>query len=915
MNIHSAPGDEGARIQHWTSHVSVEEAEKLTQTFADVLGSILGQADQTVPKIKTVEEPVEDRSILNGTETLSKEQVRDMPTQVKEILNAEYSSAVTKGLPDPPNLQPQAYRDLIKDCVRETIQQMFRDGDLVSYTRTTDDGTGAVGREAEQLIPFSEAEQHWKDPVPVAGAGKIWNGAEVEAGPYEVTSRVLRSLWGPLLDIPEGKIYGNDSFFVLGGDSILSMELARAARDAGLTLTVADIFNSPVFSEMVHLVVSSTQNRNDRMKVMQAGSVTENGAMSEIIEQDQFGRFSLLNAANAEAFIQDYICPKIGVFRGGVVDAFPVTDFQALAIAGTLVESKWMLNYITFDGQGFLDLKRLRKSAFKLVQLFDILRTVFIPCGNRFFQVVLRELRPQVQVHETEEDFDTYSRQLRDHGQDSSPRLGEPYIQFILLRRPSGHAHRIIIRLSHAQYDGVCLPKIIEAFRAGYEGKEMFPSPPFSSYVAEATGNASHGHYDYWKGLLRGSSMTNVVHREQPKYDASDLTTTTLKKTIKIPALKSKNITPATVLKAAWILALAQLTGQSDIIFGNLISGRNVAVEGVESIVGPCLNIVPVRVKLDPKWTALDLLRRVQDQQVAGMPFESLGFREIVQHCTDWPQWTYFSSIVQHQNLAEDIALHLGRTKYKVGFVGTQDTLADLSVVSTPKEGDLVEICLGFVDDGQILPSFVEKALDLMCSLAQDFGDHPNSTIPFVYGDLGPKLLTQQHDEILPTETLQLEAMLRGLTKREVTEIADTLRRAWRMVLPSSKQESAFLNLESSFYTMGGDLIGLASLTAFLEDEGYDVRLEDLMKRPTMGQQIALVSSRRTSDSVGRSSTSTLSPSLDGTGQAPLGSSQEQVVAVQQPPPRKRASGGVWSKAVGLARKVRGRKTGGAVII
>lgn len=894
MNIRSAPGDEGARIKHWTSHVSVEEGEKLTRTYADVLGSILGQAEQTVSQTNTATEPVEDQSILENTEMLSKEQVRDMPAKVKETPLAEDSPAVAKGLPDLPNLQPQAYRDLVKECVRETIEQMFRDGDLVSYTRTLDD------------IPGGEAEQHSKDPVPLAQGGATWDGPDVEAGPFEVTSRTLRLLWSPLLDIPERKIYDDDSFFVLGGDSILAMELARAARDVGLTLTVADIFNSPVFSEMAHLLVSSA--RKDQMKVMQAASVAENGAMTEIMEQDQFGRFSLLKAANAEAFIQDYICPKIGVFRGGIVDAFPVTDFQALAVAGTLVESKWMLNYITFDGQGFLDLERLRKSAFKLVQLFDILRTVFIPCGNRFYQVVLRELRPQVHVYETEEDFDTYTSQLRDHGPDASPRLGEPFIQFILLRRPGDNAHRIILRLSHAQYDGVCLPKIIEAFRAGYEGSQLFPSPPFSSYVAEATGSANHGHYDYWKGLLQGSSMTAVVHREQPKYDASNSTTTTLKKTIKLPALTSKNITPATILKAAWTLTLAQLTGQSDIVYGNLISGRNVAVEGVESIVGPCLNIIPVRMKLDPKWTALDLLRRIQNQQVAGMPFESLGFREIVQHCTDWPDWTYFSSIVQHQNLAEDVALHLGRTKYKVGFVGTQDTLADLTVVSSPKDGDMVEICLGFVDDGIILPSFVEKALELMCSVAQDFGDHPNSTIPFVYGDLGPKPLTQQHDEIQRIETPPLEAMLRGLTKRNVSEMADTLRRAWRMVLPRSKQDSAFLSLDSSFYTMGGDLIGLASLTAFLEGEGYDVRLEDLMKRPLMGEQIALISSRRTSDSVGRSSTSTLSPSLDGNGQAQVVPVEEQIVVVQQPPPQKRVGGSVWSKAMRLTRKVRGRK-------
>jgi hypothetical protein len=33
------------------------------------------------------------------------------------------------------------------------------------------------------------------------------------------------------------------------------------------------------------------------------------------------------------------------------------------------------------------------------------------------------------------------------------------------------------------------------------------------------------------------------------------------------------------------------------------------------------------------------------------MPFESLGFREIIKQCTDWPDWTYFTTSVFHQNV------------------------------------------------------------------------------------------------------------------------------------------------------------------------------------------------------------------------------------------------------------------------
>lgn len=948
MNIRSAPGDEGARIKHWTTHVSIEEGEKLTRTYAHVLGAILDHADQTISQMDSATQKAPDqatpkKSIIadkaqvqthnkvpvekqpaekiqtNQGSTLGKD-LSKRPTyprqRTRDIIKATIVETIDE-LPNRPSMPRQRTRDIIRAAVGETVDQLKKSGSLIRRVSNSATLTDIVGLQLHSRNTSSAMDTAAKDIVSSNEPVQALSSSRFEAEPPEEIYRILRSLWSPLLEILEENIRADSSFFGLGGDSILAMELARGAREHELTLTVADIFGSPTFAEMARILASSANRRQERMNGTQTAVLSKTKHEPMPVEQED-SRFSLVDSTNTDAFIQDYICPKIGVFRGGIVDAFPVTDFQALAVAGTLVESRWMLNYFTFDGSGFLDLERLRKSVSKLVQQFDILRTVFIPCGNRFFQVQLRHVRPQVLVYETEQDFGEYTRHLRDHSPDASPKLGEPYVQLIVLRRAGSHAHRIILRMSHAQYDGVCLPSIMEAFQAGYEGRPLPPSPPpFSNYVLEGSGNAGSGHYEYWKALLQGSSMTSVVHREQPKYGASDLKSRTLKRNIKLPALTTRNITTATILKAAWTSALAQLSGNSDIVFGNLISGRNVAVEGVESIVGPCLNIIPVRITLDPTWTALDLLRRIQNQQVASMPFESLGFREIVQHCTDWPEWTYFPTMVQHQNLAQDTStLTLDRTKYKVGCLGAQDTLADITVVSTPKGADIVEVCMGFIDDGSIVPKFVETALDLLCSLAQSFASNPNHRLPSVVpwnssGDTATKPLTHQHSDVLKTESPRLEPMLRGLKKRDVSDLADLLTRAWRMVLPSaaaakqhssssSSSSSAGLTLYSSFYEMGGDLIGLASLTAFLEGEGFEVRLEDLIKRPTLGEQVAMLSTRRDEEPLDR-----LSESTTGREEDKAGLGREQGVEVERKVSlQKRAGRNVLSKSLRLARRV-----------
>ena len=827
VNINTATGFEMACIKHLTSHISVPDAEALSRVYADVLGWVLTNPDRT---IATLEEPQPNLKIkenrrppaLRRASTVRFQAVEGRIQDTKDI-----DSILELPKLDQPNIPVETYRKIVRDCVQEVLEQLIKSGEYTLQKKDADQVAHALSTKPDEIQKKESKSSELLDS----------------------TSETLRSLWSSLLGIPEQKLHDNDSFLELGGDSILAMELASNAQNAGLQLTVADIFNKPIFLEMAHSSVLAMQKRFHKAAMRRTAS--NQAAITEQRNLERRTLFSGLGAADVETFIQDYICPKIGVFRGGITDVLPVTDFQALSVTGAMLKSRWQLNYFFFDGQGYLDLIRLKRAVFKLVQSFDILRTVFVYCGDRFWQVVLRELRPQFQVYDTEKDLDVFTQDLRETSREAFPRLGEPYVQISVVKKTGTNAHRIMLRLSHAQYDGICLPKIIEALKLCYEGKDVVPSPSFSNYVLQATGPANRKSYDYWKALLRGSSMTSVLQREQPKYNVSDQASFIVKKTIRLPALNSKNVTPSTIFKAAWALTLAQLTGKSDIVFGNLISGRNAAVYGVEDIIGPCVNLVPVRIALGSKATALDLLRMIQGQQVASMPHESLGFREIIQHCTDWPEWTYFSSVVQHQNISQEMPLRLDGRQYKIGSVGTGDNLSDFTLLSTPKEGGTVEVALGVCGDGTIPAPLVEKALDMTCSFAENFARSPSASLPSFLNDSNRKGVGQIQGPVQPSEqerpsSPSLTANLRGIRKRQIYDIVDILRRSWRVVLPKERQlSSSEINLDTSFYSLGGDIIAMGALYASLLDEGYtDIRLEDLIKRSTMGEQIALLSSQ-----------------------------------------------------------------------
>lgn len=125
-------------------------------------------------------------------------------------------------------------------------------------------------------------------------------------------------------------------------------------------------------------------------------------------------------------------------------------------------------------------------------------------------------------------------------------------------------------------------------------------------------------------------------------------------------------MTNAIVVKAAWALVLSLVVGTPDIVFGDTVSGRN-APDGTnfDNAVGSCATHVPLRINRQKLQTGADLLLAVQDQHFDRMPFENLGFRIIINDCTEWLPSTRFTSIVNHR-LANPTSINLGGNDYSV---------------------------------------------------------------------------------------------------------------------------------------------------------------------------------------------------------------------------------------------------------
>ncbi|PWY81945.1 nonribosomal peptide synthase Pes1 [Aspergillus heteromorphus CBS 117.55] len=806
VNVETTKGREGILLRYWTDSVTESQAKDLADAIAKVFACF-------------VDEPTK---LVSGLGLRNLPQNRGLHSREPIIADQLIDS--------------YALQRIIDDRVNEIIGQMLEDGKLALPFAQGRETSYSKGSSRIKMVETDDEKDLSASIPSLTDDGRSSSDND----------RRLWDLWKSTLGLSSDIIQYRSSFFQLGGDSITAMKMVSAAREEGLQLTVAGVFNNPVFEDMLVIVTprssttsnAETQGENNIEKLIE---VTSDASQNTTPPQD----ISVLRPMQLDAMsLLDVICPKIGVFKGGVADVLPVTDFQSMSIAATLFGSRWMLNYFFLDGNGPLDIRRLRESFLRVVDAFDILRTVFVCHNGQFFQVVLRKIRPEIFVEETEQSLNEYTEGLQKRDREQDPRQGEQYVQFYVVKKKNSDIHRILIRMSHAQFDGVCLPKIMTAIKLGYEGSTLPPVFSFSNYMRMLPGNITPAHYHHWTTILKGSKMTEVIRRRQPNAYLHIGAFAEQKRTIEIPSTAIGNVTLATVMQSAWAVTLAKLTAQSDVVFGLTVNGRNASVPGIETTVGPCLNILPIRVNFREHWTGLDLFRYLQDQQIANMPYESLGFREIIRNCTDWPDSTYFTTSVFHQNVDYQGQMQLDGTNYQMDGAGVVDNFMDLTLVSKSSGTDRLDVSIGYSLKSPIPAPFIAKALNMVCETVQSLIANPS--VPLASPSTIRSLPSQAIIE--PPKPSDAPFLSSNLNSRKMSEIvvhSDILTRAWQQVLRRNSKTSSPYQLDASFFDLGGDVMDVAQIVWILQEEGFHVRLEDLLEHHTFLGQMAVMAMYR----------------------------------------------------------------------
>lgn len=527
------------------------------------------------------------------------------------------------------------------------------------------------------------------------------HGQGLSSKPYRApqgqNEQMLVRLIAEVLNLEPDAISMNDSFLHRGGDSLSAMQLVTMARQAQIHLTTSAVLRSPTLAAL-----AAVDQQDDELS-------------AEEINQP----YSQLGMPNPLAFISRVVAPAISSSPQDIADVLPAASAQEYAL-------EYPCEYFLLHLQGSLNPRRLQAACETLVERHSILRTVFLRHGQQHLQVILKHPSIEFTIHHCSSDLEASAITLCENDSARALLSIYPSVSFMLMVE-SQDQNVLIIRASHALYDDVSIPMLRKEIMELYEGNCDLPPPmQFARFVELSQRRHSQAALDFWRGILHGSQMTYLGYSTTPS-ERQDKTlpieTVRTIPTVHPPA----GITLASLIKAAWSLTMSSFTGQTDVVFTQMVNNRSIPIPRIETVVGPCLKYLPVRVNQQQGWSGVDLLEAIQEQHIQMLEFQEVDFEEIVRASTPWPAGTPMGTKVVHQREVDGSSLSTGTLSSRMTTFYPSCAEKEFAVISIPQETRHTICMMG--PPGILTQDTVDLLARDMCGYILALAAHPEKPL------------------------------------------------------------------------------------------------------------------------------------------------------------------------------------------
>ncbi|KAM0721188.1 hypothetical protein Q7P37_003475 [Cladosporium fusiforme] len=619
---------------------------------------------------------------------------------------------------------------------------------------------------------------------------------EDNGGEWTAFERELGSALESTVKLPLANIGRNLSFFALGLNSINAIAFAKAIE----------------------------KRSNQRVAV---GTILRHSSLARLAralsEQPQHGhtRVSNLSQVFPEEIIEDAKSAFASISQG-VIAVLPCTPLQESMLSASISHKHSAYsNKTTFKING--DLAKLKQVFRDLVRRHAILRTKFHPTSDSDYPFV-QAVFDDIELPWTESIQSNDANGHHDNA-DSAVQITLEH-PFQVVAHATGSSVLLSLHMHHAIYDGTSMSVLLEEAESMYHGQHVPDTPELEPFIAEVQNHAKADAMAFWSKHVDQFNAKPFPTRSDESGQSSQLRITAplTSTSSDIDSFSRRhNISVASLFQAAWARVLAKAQGADDVCFGDVVSGRSVSVAGVERLVAPCFNTVPIRVALEDTETNIGLARSLHENKINADTYQLAPLRRI-QAQSNTPDVHLFDSLMLVQPPARDLDSEIWEVREDEGLMDLPLVVEVVQSLHRPQL--LIHYDTRYLSQtaaSLFADAFAKSLEDCIQYPSGNAQDIPSLDNHLLNGTLATDLVPEDPSPALNDNT----------SSETWNETEQLIRQAFSHF---SKVEESKIHKHTSLYRLGLDSLNAVQVASRLRSQGLTITAADILEYRTSAE-------------------------------------------------------------------------------
>lgn len=435
------------------------------------------------------------------------------------------------------------------------------------------------------------------------------------------TEQAIREIWGQVLELPISRVSLDTSFFRLGGDSIYAIQVMRRCKDHGLAVNTQDVLANPTVAQLA--AIASSRRETGFETVSADVPVRQGGQPQDALMVD----LSLLPFPREDVQNVSPCSP----FQERIYKAFHDRTFKPY-VFDTCIEL----------ADPPADPSRLLRAWNQVIERHGILRTAFVstPSNDRALQVLLKKHPANDSVVAVTSELDAleHCKHHLDNVRSCMFADGSPPLSLSVYVGPHKRTFVHLI-MSHILIDHVSFAHLLSDWQCFYQGREPSPAslPSFGCYISHLFDSRNMDvNNRFWMEALREAQPCLLAPAKDSKtlvpWEMGSVRFTVEMTPEREAFCQDEGITLSNLLQFSWSLLLHLHTGNLDVVFGHLVSDRDVDIPNAEAVVGPMLSMIMGRVQFQHSSSLLDSLRELQEHNIRALGHKTYDLTHVEKH-------------------------------------------------------------------------------------------------------------------------------------------------------------------------------------------------------------------------------------------------------------------------------------------